>query len=108
VYFVTGCVCTYIIYGYTKQFCYKPDCTTHAVFPNSSLKHTDHTNLDSNPHTEFCSPVKNKGRQLWSSYPLLLFQYKSVGSSYLEITAGPESARTETPLVKPVCEGNRV
>ena len=33
-------------------------------------------------------------------------KYKSIGGSYLEITTGPDSAWSETPLVETVCKGN--
>ena len=42
------------------------------------------------------------------SYKILLYKYKYTGGSYLQIPTGPDSARSDTPMVEPVCKGNTV
>jgi len=42
------------------------------------------------------------------SYGVLLYKYNFIGGNNLEITASPDGVWSDTPLVKPVCKGNRL
>ena len=58
-----------------------------------------------------CSCYRHKQAQIAQttrSFQFLLCKFKSTSGSYLEITTGPDSVWSDTPLVEPVCKVSRV
>jgi len=85
------------ILGYLKDYSLNGISTNFQKYPINTAIH--------------CLCYRHKNAQIvpkQSFHQFLLYKYKPIGGSYLEIPTGPDSAWSDTPLVEPVCKGNRV